>query len=237
MQDPRFEYVFDPLCGWCYASAPALAALAQAWPDRLEMMPSGLFSDSGARDLTPDWASYAWTNDQRIAAMTGQAFSQRYHRDVLLGNGVRFDSGPMNRALTLVRERAPFQEPQVLHRLQVARYVHGQDTGAAHVVAGLTAQVLADAGCRIDAADLERRLDSDPALAQWTQARTLAARSLMSRLGIRGVPQLLLRIGGDVRVVPSSALYHGGAHLLDALKSLAGNALPPPQNIRTRTPS
>jgi protein-disulfide isomerase-like protein with CxxC motif len=29
----QFHYFFDPLCGWCYASAPALAAIP--WDDQL----------------------------------------------------------------------------------------------------------------------------------------------------------------------------------------------------------
>lgn len=40
----RLQYLFDPLCGWCYASAPALTGIAAAYPDLLELMPSELFS-------------------------------------------------------------------------------------------------------------------------------------------------------------------------------------------------
>jgi putative protein-disulfide isomerase len=70
MQSAKLKYIFDPLCGWCYASAPALQALSEAYPDVLELMPSGLFSDAGARVMTPEWAHHAWSNDQRIEAMT-----------------------------------------------------------------------------------------------------------------------------------------------------------------------
>src|SRR5271163_4890850 len=45
----KLDYFFDPLCGWCYASAPALEALAEAFPDALTMLPSGLFAGAGAR--------------------------------------------------------------------------------------------------------------------------------------------------------------------------------------------
>ena len=67
----KLYYFFDPLCGWCYASAPALAGLAEAFPDALTLMPSGLFSEENARDISPEWAAYAWRNDQRIEKMTG----------------------------------------------------------------------------------------------------------------------------------------------------------------------
>lgn len=49
MHFEKLQYLFDPLCGWCYASAPALSYLAQHHADQLELMPSGLFSDEGAR--------------------------------------------------------------------------------------------------------------------------------------------------------------------------------------------
>jgi putative protein-disulfide isomerase len=48
-------------------------------------MPSGLFCDEGARHITAQWAEYAWTNDRRIASLTGQPFSESYHQ--LLNSG------------------------------------------------------------------------------------------------------------------------------------------------------
>lgn len=43
MQIARLQYLFDPLCGRCYASAPTLGGLTEAFPDTLELLPSGLF--------------------------------------------------------------------------------------------------------------------------------------------------------------------------------------------------
>ena len=217
----RFDYIFDPLCGWCYASAPALAALARAWPERLTLRPSGLFADDGARDLTPEWARHAWVNDQRIAAMTGQVFSTAYHDQVLQGAAKRFDSGPLNRALTAVHAIDAALEPAVLARLQAARYVDGQDTARAAVVAQVTAQALQDAGHALDAEAFAQRLHSDAALAQATQARTQASQALMRDMNVRGVPQLLVHVDGAVRSVDSAALYQEAEHLIDAITALA----------------
>jgi protein-disulfide isomerase-like protein with CxxC motif len=33
----RLDYFFDPFCGWCYASAPALKAVVEAFPEALTM--------------------------------------------------------------------------------------------------------------------------------------------------------------------------------------------------------
>ena len=68
-------YLFDPLCGWCYAAAPVLARL-QATPGvQVVLAPTGLFAGAGARPMDAQFAAYAWSNDQRIAQLTGQPFS------------------------------------------------------------------------------------------------------------------------------------------------------------------
>ncbi|MNC41713.1 hypothetical protein D3C75_904900 [compost metagenome] len=50
--------------------------------------------------MTPDWATYAWNCDQRIASLTGLDFTEAYHRNVLMDSMRRFDSSAINRALT-----------------------------------------------------------------------------------------------------------------------------------------
>ncbi len=49
MSANRLLYLFDPLCGWCYAAAPAVTAMASEYGPAFEFMPSGLFAGSGAR--------------------------------------------------------------------------------------------------------------------------------------------------------------------------------------------
>src|SRR2546423_699122 len=91
--DMRVTYLFDPLCGWCYGAAPALGGLAQLDGVSLELMPTGLFAGGGARAMDAQFAAYAWQNDQRIARLTGQPFSDAYRTEVL-GKPGMFDSAP-----------------------------------------------------------------------------------------------------------------------------------------------
>ncbi len=217
-------YIFDPLCGWCYASAPALDALARVWPSQLKLRPSGLFSEAGARDMTVEWANYAWTNDQRIGAMTGQVFSERYHHDVLL-RPTRFDSAVMNRALTCASELAPALEPRLLHSLQVARYVEGLDTANVEVVGRITAQVATAAGFNVLEDQCVAQLRNDDVLGQLTLARVQHTQALMSELSIRGVPQLLLFAGGVAHQVPSASLYQGGGAIVSEVQRLLDSGL------------
>ena len=98
----ELQYFFDPLCGWCYTSAPALTALAERHGAALQMMPIGLFMQP--RPIA-GIADFAWQNDQRIAALTGQRFTESYRTQVLQAADGVFDSTPLTRALTALAEQ------------------------------------------------------------------------------------------------------------------------------------
>lgn len=222
----RLQYLFDPLCGWCYASAPALAGLAKACAEALELMPCGMFSAGGGRAMTPEWANYAWSNDQRIAAITGQVFSEAYRRQVLLREGGRFDSTMLNRALTAVRAVDAALEPALLHALQLARYVDGRDTSRAEVVAEVC--LASGPGWGSSAEALAERLRTDAGLQAQTDARIRETQALMHELGVNGVPQLFASSGDDAQVFGGASLYRGPAALLAELGERFGIALPAP---------
>ena len=219
MATVRFQYIFDPLCGWCYASAPAIAELAKRWPDQLELLPCGLFSEKGARGMSADWAAFAWSNDQRIAGLTGLDFTEAYQRNVLMDATHRFDSSAINRALTLTRSINPRLEPLLLKQLQVERYILGRDTCNTEVVAQIAATLLNEAGDEVDVSNFKRRLEQDEELALQTQERLLAARTLMNQHRVQGVPQLLAIAGEKTHVIASSALYQGAEILMAELQT------------------
>ena len=219
-QNLKLQYFFDPLCGWCYASAPALDALVKQFPTALELMPTGLFSGAGARPMSEEWAAHAWRNDQRIAQMTGQHFSQAYHDQVLNGVGVRFDSGYANRALTAMRQIDPSLESRLLHALQLARYVDGRDTAKPDVVADVAAAVAAMAELSFDKGLFADRLTGDATLEQATVQRTANSQALMHRRGVSGVPLLWVSTGAIERALHGSLLYQGGGTLITAINGL-----------------
>ncbi|BEU97206.1 DsbA family protein [Acidovorax sp. DW039] len=200
-------YLFDPLCGWCYAAAPALQYLQGVDGINVVLAPTGLFAGAGARPMDAQFAAYAWANDQRIQQLTGQPFTQAY-RDHILGaaNG-RFDSGPATLALTAVAQTAPERELDALHALQHARYVEGRDNADPAVIA----DVLNSLGLQAAAARLR---EPDDTLRAALLERVAAARATMQLLGAQGVPQLavagqsgvLQLVGGDALLGPREAL-------------------------------
>src|SRR3954470_21194378 len=79
----RFIYLFDPLCGWCYGASAGIDTLTSRPGVSVELLPTGLFSGAGARALDAGMTSHIWASDQRIAQLTGAAFTERY-RDLIL---------------------------------------------------------------------------------------------------------------------------------------------------------
>ncbi|OOS23980.1 disulfide bond formation protein DsbA [Moraxella porci DSM 25326] len=179
----KVYYLFDPLCGWCYGAKPALETVASQYP--VELTPTGLFFRSG-RVMDADFAQYAWGNDERIERLTGQPFSTAYRENVLQGGG-QFDSQNSLLALTAVREMAPEQEINVLSALQTARYVDGRDNADLNVIADiLHTQGLGDVVPKLH----------DPQTEQALLARINFGQRLTQRLGVSGVPQLVLERDG-----------------------------------------
>lgn len=208
-------YLFDPLCGWCYAAAPALQYLQGVDGVDVVLAPTGLFAGAGARPMDAQFAAYAWANDQRIQQLTGQPFTQAY-RDHILGaaNG-RFDSGPATLALTAVAQTAPERELDALHALQHARYVDGRDNTDPAVIA----DVLRATGLQ-EAADLA--LAPDTALQRATVERTATAQAMLRAVGARGVPQLVVAgKGGALQLLGGDALLGAREQLVALVRAAA----------------
>lgn len=205
-------YLFDPLCGWCYAAAPALQYLQGVDGVHVSLAPSGLFAGAGARPMDSQFAAYAWSNDQRIQQLTGQPFTQAYRYQILGAPAGRFDSGPATLALTAMAQTAPERELDALHALQHARYVGGRDTAEPEVLADvLRALSLADAAALT--------LAPDAALRSQVDERVARAQALLRAVGARGVPQLVVAgQGGALRLI-------GGDELLGPRQDLLPQVL------------
>ncbi|MBB5944021.1 DsbA family protein [Xanthomonas sp. 3307] len=196
----RLTYLFDPLCGWCYGAIPALDQLAQVPGVTVRLAPTGLFAGENARPMEASFAVYAWQNDQRIARLTGQAFSEAYRSQVLGATGTLFDSAPATLGVIAVGMTAPEREREALKTLQRARYVDGRNTSDRVVVA----EVLSGAGFA-DAA--QRVVSPDADMLGAYRASIDAARGEMARFGAQGVPTLVVDDAHGSRLLPSDVLF------------------------------
>ena len=196
----RITYLFDPLCGWCYGAGPALDRLALLDDVTLELMPTGVFAGEGARAMDAQFAAYAWQNDERIARLTGQPFSELYRAEVLGKSGGVFDSAPATLGVIAVRVTEAPRELDALKALQRARYVDGRDNVS---LAGVS-DILQSIGL---GAAAERVRTQDDQLIQIYRRQIEAAQIEMRRFGITGVPAVLVGDGTDRRLLPGNLLF------------------------------
>jgi putative protein-disulfide isomerase len=206
----EFFYLYDPLCGWCYGATPAVVKLELVPSVVLHPLATGLFAGDERR-MTPDFAAYAWKNDQRIAEMTGQVFSDAYRERVLGNPEGRFDSTAATRAVTAVHLTEPARELEAAHRIQSLRYADGRDnTDPAELLS-----VLRDLGLDEAVAALEANASE---IDDAVERRKAKAQQLMTGLGIRGVPALVrLQEGNKVSAVPNGVLFEDPAQLAERL--------------------
>ncbi|MCK1709161.1 MULTISPECIES: DsbA family protein [unclassified Bradyrhizobium] len=207
----RITYLFDPLCGWCYGADPTLEKLAQLDDVTLALMPTGLFAGEGARAMDAQFAAYAWQNDQRIARLTGQPFSERYRSEVLGKSGGMFDSAPATLGMIAVRATEPARELEALKAIQRARYVDAQDIAS---LAGIS-NILRSIGLPA-AAERVRAQDSE--LMQTYRREIQAAQFEMQRFGISGVPAVLVGDGAERHLLPGNLLFGRFDLLISQLK-------------------
>lgn len=196
-----FTLLIDPLCGWCYGVMPQASVLRErVGPSRLDLMPTGLFAGKGARPMTSQFRNYAWANDQRIAALTGQTFSQTYYDRILCDETLALDSGPASLVLALAELIQPSSSFDLLQALQQARFIDGRDITDQQelteiaIASGLSATALS-ASFR------------DPAQMELAVDRITAGRRYLSRHGLEGVPALLRHDGENTDIIPNPLLF------------------------------
>lgn len=214
-----FTYLFDPLCGWCYAAAPAIKALRESELGNIAMAPVGLFYNPRP---TSAIAEHAKTNDERIQSLSGLEFSDAYFENVLKKPDGVFSS----RALTLTTLFLESQQlglaGELLHTAQIRRYVDGVDTSEAAEVAKIATQVAADRGIEVNPQELLELLQDGSPLHQQADQMVQQASQLLSRLpGSGGVPQLIMtNENGQNYIFSGADLYQGAEGFLGLVNTI-----------------
>jgi putative protein-disulfide isomerase len=208
----HITYLFDPLCGWCYGASPILRQLAALPSLTVTLAPTGLFSGAGARRIDAQFAAFAWSNDERIASLTGQRFTEDYRNQVLGKQGGMLDSGPATLAMTAVALTDPSRGLEALRSIQEARYVSGRDVTDMLEIRS----ILEKAG--LDAASA-RLAASDEDLLTANRQRLETARALMMEFHIDGVPALIVDDGQHRRLIKAQELF-GNADLVTEISGI-----------------
>jgi len=178
------HYVFDPLCGWCYAAAPLVTAARKVHGLTVALHGGGMMTGANRRAITPQWRAYVMPHDQRIAQLSGQPFGSGYFDGLLNDDTAVMDSAPPTTAI-LAAEQLSARGLDLLHRLQQAHYVEGRRISEAKVLGMLAEDIGLD------------RAAFDEAFAAVSGAATdlhfAASRALLAQVGGHGFPTFALQ--------------------------------------------
>ncbi len=190
----RLHYIHDPLCGWCYAAAPLVAAASALPGVDLVLHGGGLFGAPIALDAP--MRQHIRAADGRIAVLSGQAFGSAY-LDGLLGDPATvLHSAPPIAAVLAAEQLGAGLGPVMLKAIQHAHYVEGRRVVEPQVL-GELAQGLGLSSEAFEAARVACPLD----------AHLSETRRLMAICGIRGFPAVLREEAGKLMPLPVSDYY------------------------------
>jgi len=138
------HYIYDPLCGWCYAAEPLLERVLAA-PLReqivFEMHAGGLFQ---RMTLPQSKRAMIAQADARIASMTGQVFGQPYLDGLLARDDTVYDSLPPIAAILAAGAISAGSEAVMLRAIQYAHYREGRAIVQEDVLADLAQSLQID---------------------------------------------------------------------------------------------
>ncbi|QXB00162.1 DsbA family protein [Aeromonas sp. FDAARGOS 1416] len=200
-QQTTLHYVYDPLCGWCYGAAPLLQAAATIAGLKIELHAGGLWMGSRRQPMGEALRDYVRPHDQRIEALTGQHFGERYFNELLLREGCLLDSEPPIRAVLAVTALGG-DGLVMLHRIQQSHYRDGIWIGEPAFLATLAAEQ------GIAAEEFQQVYLQAPLLQHLADSQ-----GWMKRLGGQGYPTLGIERGGKLERIEVNQ-YLGEPELL-----------------------
>ncbi len=218
---PIFHYIYDPLCGWCYAAAPLVHAVHDIPGLGLRLHGGGMMSGAQRQPVTTALRDYVMPHDQRIHGLTGQPFGDAYFNGLLRDTGAVFDSTPPITAV-LAADAVPGAAPglalRMLARIQHAHYVEGKRIAESEVLAALAE----DIGIPCESF----RQAWDACTGEPTDQHIARSRHLLGQLGGHGFPTLALEQDGRYARIDISAWLGRPDEFREMLAAHLGMALP-----------
>ncbi|GAA0406898.1 DsbA family protein [Cocleimonas flava] len=180
MKMKTLEYIFDPLCGWCYGAAPLIAIL-EAHPNvSLKLHGGGMMSGLNTKAVTSQLRDFVQPHDARIAELTGQLFSDEYNNGLLKDETAILDSTPPIAAIIAAEQWD--KAPAMLHAIQQAHYVKGLKVADVEVLKALARDI------EIPVDEFERVFED--VINNQVDAHIQQSRELLSKVEGNGFPTL-----------------------------------------------
>ena len=185
---PELIYVYDALCGWCFAFSPVMQQVEQTYGDRLniQVINGGLRTGTSVEPIS-SMASYILQAYKRVEEMSGVRFGEPFLNGTLKKGTMRLDSEPFARAMAIVRERKPEQALAFARLLHKLIYIDGVDPLTDAAYAPYAEQVGVPQGEFLAAMAEPRYRDMAQADFQLAQ-----------QLGATGFPALFVKLEGKL---------------------------------------
>lgn len=195
MKIATLHYIYDPLCGWCYAAAPLIAAARTIDGLSVQAHAGGMWTGENVKRFTPELRVMLIPGDQRIHEMTGQPIGEAYLNQLIHDDTVRLDSEPPIRAILAAEQMA--QRGLDMHSaLQTAHWVDGRHISRDEVLVKVAGEI------GLDAVEFA-------AVYQTTQIapHVKLTHELMAQFQIQGFPSLVLEQNGEFQRIEHGGFY------------------------------
>lgn len=199
-QRATLHYVFDPLCGWCYAAEPLVEAARGVPGLSVEFHGGGMMTGPNRRKITPEWRDYVMPHDHRIAQLSGQPFGAAYFDGLLNDSGALLDSAPPLTAILAAQAEAG-RGLDMIRRVQRAHYVEGRRIADAAVLHELATEIGLDPATFAEAFDYLS--------GEATQRHVADSRRWLARAGGQGFPTFALELPGSRLIALDTGRYLG----------------------------
>lgn len=206
------HYIYDPMCGWCYAAAPLIAAACRIDGLTIEMHAGGLWLGDQVKKVTPELRGYVLSNDERIAQLTGQPFGEGYKNGLLTNTQAVLDSEPPIRAI-LVAQQMAGKGLDFLAAIQTAHFVEGREVSRLATLSDIAESL------GLNRTEFEQQFTS----VAW-QSHLQQSHQLMAQWGMQGYPSMLLQRGEALGSINHSAFYGHPDEFAEQLQQLIQGA-------------
>lgn len=195
MGTATLHYIYDPLCGWCYGSAPLVQAAREIGGLRFVLHGGGMMAGPARQLASQSLRELVMRHVPRITGMTGQPFGPAYTDGLMRDPTALFDSEPPTAAILAV-EAAAGRGADMLAHMQKAHYVEGRNLSDRAALAALAGEI-----------GIERAVfdtEFSKALGSGVQAHMTDSRRLLSRVGGEGFPTFALETARGLAMLVSS---------------------------------
>jgi len=215
MNTPQIIYITDPLCGWCYASAPILEKLINT-PELppVSLMHRALFTGPMIRWMSRSFSDYVMTADRRITQLSGQRFSKAYQENLFYRDHLIFDSWPTAKAIQVIKGYDSDKVIPFFKALQHARFTEGKVITDASVLSELAASCGLAADLFHQQFHYESRIEE---AAQLEQKQTI---ELMDQVFTGGVPCFILQQENKIERIAHETYFSNPQGLIDQILKL-----------------